>query len=109
MSLTTVTDGDGNGLAQGWFIGDVAVGDTTMPTVWKDGALPTGYSSFVNFVQSSAPGTQASQAGVFVLANLENLNVEDIALYALAVVLDPSTVLPGTTPAASDAQALTVA
>jgi hypothetical protein len=36
--------------------------------VWKDGGI-TGCSTFVSFLQSPAPGTTPSQAGVFVLTN----------------------------------------
>lgn len=80
----------GNQLGLGWFIGTIPVGDGNVNVIWKDGALPTGYGSYINFVQSSAPGSTPSQAGVFVLANLESLNAYAIAAAVLALVLDPT-------------------
>ena len=68
---TTVTY-EGIQLGMGWFIGSIPAEDDgqpiSLPVLWKDGGI-TGCSTYVCFLQSTAPGTAPSQAGVFVLTN----------------------------------------
>jgi len=61
----------GDSLGLGWFL--TLASGSTFGTVWKDGDL-SGYSSYIAFLPSSAPGEVASQAGVFVLTNSGGIN-----------------------------------
>lgn len=67
---TTVTTSWGDQLGLAWFLG--TVDGTSFPTVWKDGDLP-GFSSYIAFLPSSAPGDVPAPAGVFVLSNTDGM------------------------------------
>ncbi|KAB0267675.1 serine hydrolase domain-containing protein [Microvirga brassicacearum] len=67
---TTVTTPWKDSLGLGWFLTPETT--DTFACVWKDGDL-AGYSSFMAFLPSSDPGTDASQAGVFFLSNAGGL------------------------------------
>lgn len=75
----TVKTAHGEQLGIGWFIGSIQATYErrliSLPVIWKDGGL-SGFSSFVTFLQSEAPGSSPSQAGVFVLTNGTILRLE---------------------------------
>lgn len=71
---TTATTGWGDQLGLGWFLG--SVDNTPFSTVWKDGDLP-GFSSYIAFLPSPAPGTTPAPAGVFVLSNTDGMTAMD--------------------------------
>lgn len=58
-------------LGLGWFLGPG--GPDWSASVWKDGDL-LGFGSYIAFLPSANPGTEASQAGAFVLVNGEGIN-----------------------------------
>jgi CubicO group peptidase (beta-lactamase class C family) len=70
--MQTFSTWDGTQVGLGWFLSSISAQDggetVSLPVVWKDGGI-TGCSTFVSFLQSPAPGTTPSQAGVFVLTN----------------------------------------
>jgi serine-type D-Ala-D-Ala carboxypeptidase/endopeptidase len=59
-----------NQLGLGWFIR--LPERRWSPSIWKDGDL-AGFNSYIAFLPSPNPGTAASQAGVFVLANADGI------------------------------------
>lgn len=67
---TTVEAWGTTQLGLGWFITPATA--TTPGAVWKDGDLD-GCGTFITFLQSGNPGTDPSQAGVFVLVNGGNM------------------------------------
>ncbi len=75
---TTVTTGNGSQLGLGWFLSPAG---TAVPMAWKDGEI-AGCNSFIQFMQSNAPGTTVSDAGVFVLTNASKLKDGGIEIVA---------------------------
>jgi CubicO group peptidase (beta-lactamase class C family) len=59
-----------NELGLGWFVRPAE--PRWSPSIWKDGDLD-GFNSYIAFLPSTKPGTVASQAGVFVLANADGI------------------------------------
>lgn len=90
---TGVTTGQGAQLGLGWFL---SPSSSSMPTVWKDGEI-SGCNSFVQFLQSSAPGTTASDAGVFVLTNASGLKKDGTEVVA-SLAYDVLLLMQGQTP-----------
>lgn len=91
---TTVTTPNGVQLGLGWF--SSPAGSAT-PMVWKDGGI-AGCNSYVQFLQSDAPGTTASQAGVFVLTNASGLQKDGTEIVA-ALAHDVLMLMQGQAPA----------
>lgn len=90
---TTVTTKNGARLGLGWFLSPASA---AMQTVWKDGEI-AGCNSFVQFLQSSAPGTTASDAGVFVLTNASGLKKDGTEVVA-SLAYDVLLLMQGQTP-----------
>jgi len=70
QSPSTTVEWEHNQLGLGWFIRLAEPGWS--PSIWKDGDL-AGFNSYIAFLPSPNPGTVASQAGVFVLANADGI------------------------------------
>ncbi len=81
---TAVTDGEGDALGLGWFLGDDGV-------VWKDGEIQ-GCNSYIALLASDQPGVVPSAAGVVVASNVSGLMadnqevVQEVALRVLAIM-----------------------
>ncbi len=84
VPATTVTDGDGDALGLGWFLGDDGV-------VWKDGEIQ-GCNTYLALLASGQPGVVPSAAGVVVASNVSGLMadnqevVQEVALRVLAIM-----------------------
>lgn len=93
---TTVTTGQGAQLGLGWFLSSATA---PMQTAWKDGEI-SGCNSFMQFLQSDAPGTTASEAGVFVLTNASGLKKDGTEVVA-SLAYDVLLLMQGQTPPAA--------
>ncbi len=67
---STTVEWDGTQLCLSWFLTSASSGQSA--ALWKDGDLD-GFNSYIAFLPSDAPGTTASQAGVFALVNADGL------------------------------------
>ncbi len=99
---TTVTTNSkapekGARLCPGWFLSPL---DAPTPTLQKDGGLP-GWNSFIQFLQSDAPGTTPSQAGVFVLINASGITAPGGGEVAAALAGDVLALMQGHAPPAA--------
>jgi len=90
---TAVTTAAGAQLGLGWFLSPP---DTPVPLIWKDGQI-AGCNSYVLFQQSAAPGSAASQAGVFVLTNASGIKTAKGKEVVAALAHDVLTLMQGGT------------
>lgn len=91
LPTTTVTTKHGAQLGLGWFLSPA---DAASPVVWKDGEI-AGCNSYVLFLQSDAPGSVASEAGVFVLTNASGLKTDKGGEIVAALAQDVLALMQG--------------
>jgi serine-type D-Ala-D-Ala carboxypeptidase/endopeptidase len=84
-------------LGLGWFISAAEAGYPA--SIWKDGEI-NGFNSYMAFLPSSDPGTEASRAGAFVLVNADGMADPDGVEVACALANDILLIMQGEAPLA---------